>query len=116
MTFGQVQTPRNHRGLRCETSSVLDPLDILGSAEDGCEGGMLLRVGNSELQGRDTGETATPPPPPPPPPTISNVVVYAVVRHWVAVMVEIEYKWSGRRQEGAIFYTDDGMVTSLDPR
>ena len=53
-------------------------------------------------------------------PTIFNVVVYAVVRHWVAVMVESVDEQSGRRQEGrqqnALFYADDSMVASLDPR
>ena len=33
------------RGLRCGTSSVSTPTDILGSAEDGGEGRRLLRVG-----------------------------------------------------------------------
>ena len=47
-------------------------------------------------------------------PTIFNVVVDALVRHWVAVMVEIVDKKSGRGQEvrhqNTLFYADDGMV------
>ena len=52
-------------------------------------------------------------------PTIFNVVVDAVVRHWVEVMVEREGGQDGNRKEGqhqrALFYADDGMVTSSEP-
>ena len=53
-------------------------------------------------------------------PTIFNVVVDAVVRHWVAVMVERAEERSGRGQEGrhqnSLLCVDDGMVASSDPR
>ena len=53
-------------------------------------------------------------------PAIFNLVVDAVVRHWVAVMVESVEERSGRRHEGRhqnpLFYADEGMVESSDPR
>ena len=53
-------------------------------------------------------------------PTIFNAVVDAVVRHWVTLVVK-EAETSGERgREGryqaALFYADDGMVASSDPR
>ena len=52
-------------------------------------------------------------------PTIFNVVVDAVVRHWIdGIVDEAEEKgetgWEGRHQS-AVFYADDGMVVSSDP-
>ena len=51
-------------------------------------------------------------------PTIFNVVVGAVVRHWVAVMVERVEDQGEREKEGRhqndLFYTEDGMVASSD--
>ena len=51
--------------------------------------------------------------------TIFNVVVDAVVRHWVNRLVdEAEEKGeTGRegRHQSAVFYSDDSMVVSLDP-
>ena len=53
-------------------------------------------------------------------PTISNVVVDAVVRHWTKVMIEGAEEQGERGQEGrhhnALFYTDNSMVASSDPR
>ena len=53
-------------------------------------------------------------------PTIFNVVVDAVVRHWVMLAVEESDKRGGRgkevRHQAALFYADDGMVASSDPR
>ena len=51
-------------------------------------------------------------------PTIFNVVVDAVVRHWVQGVVEEseargELGQEGRHQ-GALFYADNGMVASSD--
>ena len=47
-------------------------------------------------------------------PNIFNVVVDAVVRHWVSVMMYSAEEKGGRGQEGrhqnAFFYADDGMV------
>ena len=47
-------------------------------------------------------------------PTIFNVVVDAVVRHWVSVVVKGVEEWGGRVQEvrhhNALFYAEDGMV------
>ena len=52
-------------------------------------------------------------------PTIFNVVVDAVVRHWVQGVVEeaeaqVELGQEGRHQ-AALFYADDGMFASSDP-
>ena len=56
----------------------------------------------------------------PPSPTIFNMVVYAVVRHWLMVVIASAEEWSKRGKEGghqaALFYTDDGMVASSVPR
>ena len=53
-------------------------------------------------------------------PTIFNVVVDAVVRQWVTLAVEEEEKRGERGKEGrhraALFYADNGMVASSDPR
>ena len=53
-------------------------------------------------------------------PRIFNVVVDTLMRHGFAGMVDIADKWSGRGQEGrhqnSIFYTDDSIVASSDPR
>ena len=53
-------------------------------------------------------------------PTIFNVVVDAVVLHWVTMVLEKAEKRGERRNEGRhqspLFYTDDGMVASSDPR
>ena len=48
------------------------------------------------------------------------MVVDAVVRHWVSVMVEGAEEQGGCRQDSrhqnSLFYTDNGMVASSDPR
>ena len=53
-------------------------------------------------------------------PTIFNVVVDAVVRHWVTLAVEDAEKRGERGKEGrhqaALFYADDGMLASSNPR
>ena len=53
-------------------------------------------------------------------PIIFNVVVDAVVRHWVTLAVEEAEMRGERGREGrhqaALFCADDGMVTSFDPR
>ena len=47
-------------------------------------------------------------------PTISNVVMDAVVRHWLEVVVEVAGGQGGHGQEGrhknALFYADDDMI------
>ena len=52
-------------------------------------------------------------------PNILNVVVDAVVCHWVMLAVEEAEKRGERGKEGrhqaALFYVDDGMVASSDP-
>ena len=52
-------------------------------------------------------------------PTIFNVVVDAVVWHWVHRIMEDAEAQGETGQEGrhqaALFYADDGMVVSLDP-
>ena len=51
--------------------------------------------------------------------TIFNVVLDAVVQHWVEVMAGGVGGQGGRGQEhihqNALFYADDGMIASLDP-
>ena len=53
-------------------------------------------------------------------PTIFNVVVDAVVRHWVTLAMEEADKQGERGREGrhqaSLFYADDGMVALSDPR
>ena len=53
-------------------------------------------------------------------PTIFNVVVDAVVQYWVEDMVERAggQDRCGRegRHKNALFYADDGMLASSDPR
>ena len=53
-------------------------------------------------------------------PTIFNIVVDVVVRHWVMLAVEDAEKRRERGKEGrhqaTLFYADDSMVASSDPR
>ena len=53
-------------------------------------------------------------------PTISNVVVDAVVRHWVTgVIADAEERGEPEKEgryQAALFYADDGIVASSDPR
>ena len=53
-------------------------------------------------------------------PTIFNAGVDAVVRHWVTMALDEAEKRGDRGNEGrhqaALFYADDGMVASSDPR
>ena len=53
-------------------------------------------------------------------PTIFNVVVDVVVRHWVTMVLDKAEKRGERGDEGrhqaVLFYADDGMVVSSDPR
>ena len=53
-------------------------------------------------------------------PTIFNVVVDEVVRNWLTVMVEGAEEWGDNGKEGrhqaSLFYVDNGMVASSDPR
>ena len=53
-------------------------------------------------------------------PTIFNVVVDAVVRHWVTMALAGAEKRGERGDEGShqatLFYADNGMVASSDPR
>ena len=52
-------------------------------------------------------------------PTIFNLVVDAMVQHWVAVAVERAGGQDGCIQDGrhqsSLFYADDGIVTPSDP-
>ena len=52
-------------------------------------------------------------------PTIFNVVVDAVVRHWVTMTLDKTEKRGERGNEGRhqydLFYAYDGMVASSDP-
>ena len=50
--------PGNPRGLRCGAFSFPAPPDIMGSAEDSREGGGILRVIFTGLQGGNAGGTA----------------------------------------------------------
>ena len=52
-------------------------------------------------------------------PTTFNVVVYAVVRHWVTLAMEKAEKRGERgnkgRHQAALFYVDNGIVALSDP-
>ena len=54
------------------------------------------------------------------PPTIFNVVVDVLFCHWVTLSVEEAEKRGERgkevRHQASLFYTDEGMVASSDPR
>ena len=104
--------PINTRGIRFGTSGVPAPPDILGSADNGCKGRRLLRIGVSGLQGRDAGGLAIP----------------HHFQHgggcggetWVEVMVESAEERSGRRQYGihqptTTSSTDFGQVAAQVP-
>ena len=53
-------------------------------------------------------------------PTVFNVVVDAVVRHWLYLTTQEAERRGGRgrerRHQAALFYADDGMIASTDPR
>ena len=53
-------------------------------------------------------------------PTIFNVVVDAVVRHWLTITVKEAEKRGERgredRHQAALFYADDGMLVSSNPQ
>ena len=53
-------------------------------------------------------------------PTIFNVVVDAVVRQWLPLATQEAERRGGRgrerRHQSALFYADDGMIASTDPR
>ena len=53
-------------------------------------------------------------------PTIFNVVVDAVVRHWLQIATQEAERRGERGREdqhqAALFYADDGMLASSDPR
>ena len=53
-------------------------------------------------------------------PTIFNVVVDAVVRHWLYLATQEAVRRGERgrerRHQAALFYADDGMIASTDPR
>ena len=86
-----------------------DPLDVLGSATDGRESGGYY---GSDFQGfRGVTQVY------PLSPTISNVVVDAAVQYWVEVMVYSAVRRGQEvRHQNSLFYADDGMVASSDPR
>ena len=88
-----------------------DPLDILELAEDGGEGGRISWGSVHRCLGSDAGDPIYP--------AIFNVVVYAVVQHWVSVMVEVAEEQDGHGQEGRnqnyLFCVDNGMIASSDP-
>ena len=52
--------PGNPTGLRRGALILPAPLDILGSAEDGREGGGILQIGSLEIQGGGVGRTVVP--------------------------------------------------------
>ena len=53
-------------------------------------------------------------------PTIFNVVLDAVVRHWLTITVKEAEKIGERgrevRHQAALFYAEDGMLVSSDPQ
>ena len=79
---------------------------------------MVVRVGGYYGKGFQGGRGVTQGDPLSP--TIFNVVVDAVVRHWVTIAVteaEKKREWGREgRHQAALFYADDGMFASSDPQ
>ena len=80
MCLGEGYTSRNPGGLRRGALILTHPLDVLGLVADGREIRRILRDIISGIQGVTQGDPLSP--------TIFNVVVDAVVRHWVEEMAE----------------------------
>ena len=83
-----------------------DPPELLEAADYGGKGGQLLRVGFKGARRVTQGDPLSP--------TIFNVVVDAVVQHWVQVMGEGVEEQGERgkedRHHNDLFYADDGIV------
>ena len=101
----------NSVGIWRGVSNPRHPPDILGSVADGSGSRGLLRDIVPGITGVVEEDPLSP--------TIFNVVVDAMVRHWVEVMAETAGRQDRRGREGryqnAHFYADDIMVASSDP-
>ena len=79
---------------------------------------MVARAGSYYRKGFKGGRGVTQGEPLPP--TIFNVVVDAVVRHWLTIAAQEAERRGERGREGrhqaALFYADDGMIALSDPR
>ena len=82
------------------------PLRILGQTRDGGSRERILWGGVPRLWGYDLGGTAVP--------DHFNVMVDAVVRHWISLVTGGaggQDRWSKEvLQRDAFFYADDGLV------
>ena len=88
-------------------------MDILGDTDNGGEGGGGYYGEEFKgARGVTQGDPLSP--------TIFNVVVDAVVRHWVTMALDEAEKRGEReseaRHQASLFYAEDIMVTSSDPR
>ena len=85
---------------------------VLEKIHDGGTGGRIFGTGFKGERGVTQGDPLSP--------TILNLVVNAVVRHWVTLEVVEAEMWGEQGREGrhqaTLFYTYDGMVALSDPR
>ena len=85
---------------------------ILGENDNGSEDGGLIEGSVKGAKGVTQGDPLSP--------TILNVVVDVVVCHWATMALEEAEKRGERGNEGrhqaALFYAENGMVASSDPR
>ena len=103
--------PRDIGTVQGGTSILVTTEDVLGGDDDGGTGGRVLRVRLKVARGVTQGDPLSP--------TIFNVVVDAVVRHWVTMALDEAEKRGERgkecRHQAALFYADEGMLSLSDP-
>ena len=110
--LGQVQEPGDLGRLLGGTTSKTAAAGVLEKVHDGGTGGRVFQDRIKGAKGVTQGDPLSP--------TIFNVVVDVVVRQWVTLAVEEAETRGERGREGrhqaVLFYADDGMVASSDPR
>ena len=86
-------------------------MDILGTDDHGSQGQRIIRPPIQRLPSIDTRIHL--------PPTLFNVVMDAIIRHWVTVVVSTKESTEGLGMLiGDLvdyFYADDGLVASNQP-
>ena len=104
--LGQVQEPGDLGRVRGGNTSKTAAAGVLEKIHDG---GTSRKVFWDRVQGREGRDTGRPTVP-----TIFNVVVDALVHHWLILAVEEAETRGGRRQEGrhqaVLFYVDGSIV------